>query len=93
MIDKYPSVKSSFLETDEDGGVDGGFGNNSLMYKSDVNDPSLANASQTHSVFEILYTLNSLSTFSNVQSDPSKSSLNSGKILNSVNYKLSKSII
>lgn len=45
MIDKYPAIKSSFLETDEDGAADNGFGNTSLMYKADVNDPSLANAS------------------------------------------------
>jgi len=63
MIDKYPSVKSSFIETDEDGATGNGFGNNSFMYKADVNDPSLANATQTHSIFEIVYTLNSLSSF------------------------------
>lgn len=63
MIDKYPAIKSSFIEMDDDGAVGNGFGNNSLMYKADVNDPSLANASQTHSIFEMVYTLNSLSSF------------------------------
>jgi len=45
MIEKYPSVKSSFLEIDDDGAIDNGFGNNNYLYKGDVNDSSLANAS------------------------------------------------
>ena len=59
IIEKYSSVKSGFFEYDEDS-ADRGFGNNSLMYKSDVNDPSISHASQTHSFFEVLYSLNTL---------------------------------
>lgn len=64
MIEKYPSVKSAFFEYDEDS-ADRGFGNNSLMYKADVNDPSITGASQTHSFFQVLYTLNVLSQAAN----------------------------
>ena len=45
------------LETDEDA-LDGGFGANSLMYRADINDPSLANGSKSHASFEFLFTVN-----------------------------------
>ena len=53
------------METEDDQAGDNGFRNSSLMYKADVNDPSLSNASQTHSIFEMIYTLNSLSSIQN----------------------------
>ena len=56
-MEKYPSVRSSMLEADEDA-LDGGFGGNNLLYRADINDPALANGSKTHAIFEFLYTFN-----------------------------------
>jgi hypothetical protein len=52
MIEKYPALKSAFLEVEDDS-IDKGFGPR-FMYRGDINDPTLANASQTHSFFELL---------------------------------------
>ena len=54
---KYAPVRSGMLEADEDA-VDGGFGDTIMLYKPDVNDPALSNVSQTHSVFELMFSLN-----------------------------------
>ena len=56
MIERYPGLKSSFLEVDEDS-ADYGFGDFHIFYRPDVNDPSIANAGQTHSLFEIIRTV------------------------------------
>jgi len=45
------------LEADEDA-LDNGFGNSNQFYKADINDPALANASQTHAIFEFTHTYN-----------------------------------
>jgi hypothetical protein len=55
MVIKYPAVRSAILEIDEDQ-AGNGFGNCSLLYRADINDPSLANAGETHCLFEILTT-------------------------------------
>ena len=45
------------LEADEDA-FGSGFGNNSLTYRADINDPAIANAGETHALFELLHTYN-----------------------------------
>lgn len=57
MFGKYPATRSCLLELDEDA-IGGGFGDNNILYKADINDPALANAGQTHAVFEFLHTFN-----------------------------------
>jgi len=58
MMLKYPSTRSSLMEADEDD-QDHGFGNQSKIYRADINDPALSNAGQTHAIFEFLHTFNS----------------------------------
>jgi hypothetical protein len=57
MFGKYPATRSCLLELDEDA-TGGGFGDTSLLYKADINDPALSNAGQTNAVFEFLHTFN-----------------------------------
>ena len=45
------------LEADEDA-FGSGFGNISGFYRADINDPALANAGETHAIFELLHTYN-----------------------------------
>lgn len=53
---KYPAARSAMLEADEDA-LDAGFGFNHL-YRANINDPALSNASQSHALFEFLHTYN-----------------------------------
>ena len=46
------------MDVDEDA-AGNGFGSTTLLYKADINDAALANASQTHALFEFIYTYNS----------------------------------
>ena len=55
LMQKYPAVRSSLLDPEED---TYGLADTNLLYRADVNDPCLANASQTHCMFEFLYTHN-----------------------------------
>ena len=70
-------ARSSILDLDEDA-VDGGFGLNA-NYRHHITDPSLANAGQTHGLFEILFTYN-------LYSDSSQNH-------SYANFKLAKSIL
>jgi len=57
ILTKYPSAKSSLIELDDEGlhnAFSGSFG----LYKPDLNDPQLSNASQTSIVLELVSTLN-----------------------------------
>ena len=45
------------LEADEDA-LDQGFGESTLSYRANINDPSLANAGDSHAIFEFLSTYN-----------------------------------
>jgi hypothetical protein len=57
MMAKYPSARSCMLEADEDA-IDSGFGNPTLQYRPDINDPALSNAGQSNALFEFLHTYN-----------------------------------
>ena len=56
-MNKYPSARSAMLDFEDDS-VGGGFNMtpNTVLYRSDLNDPQLANASQTQIVFELCQT-------------------------------------
>lgn len=56
ILGKYPAARSALQEVDEDA-ADGGFGFNA-NYRPNIGDPALANASQSHCVFELLFTYN-----------------------------------
>ena len=60
MVVKYSQVRSAILDIDEDQ-VGNGFGNTHMLYRSDINDPALANSGETHCFFEILQTYNCFS--------------------------------
>lgn len=56
ILTKYPSAKSSLIELDEEGltiAFQGSFG----VYKPDLNDPQLSNASQSSIVLDLTTTL------------------------------------
>ena len=59
ILNKYPSARSTMLDFEDDS-VGGGFGitPTTALYRADVNDPQLANASQTQAVFEFNHTYN-----------------------------------
>ena len=48
IMNAYPSARSTMLDFEDDS-VGGGFGNTptNALYRGDLNDPQLANASQT----------------------------------------------
>ena len=48
------------MEADEDA-QDHGFGNQTKIYRADINDPALSNAGQAHAIFEFLHTMNTRS--------------------------------
>lgn len=58
-MNKYPGARSTLLDFEDDS-VGGGFQMTpeKALYKADINDPQLSNASQTQIVFEILHTYN-----------------------------------
>ena len=56
ILTKYPTAKSSLIEMDDEGlhnSFLGSFG----LYKPDLNDPQLSNASQSSIIFELTTTL------------------------------------
>lgn len=59
ILNKYPTARSAMLDFDDDS-VAGGFGITPMnaMYRGDLNDPQLANASQCPIVFEMCHTIN-----------------------------------
>eukprot|EP00355_Strombidium_rassoulzadegani_P003147 CAMPEP_0168614820 /NCGR_PEP_ID=MMETSP0449_2-20121227/4181_1 /TAXON_ID=1082188 /ORGANISM="Strombidium rassoulzadegani, Strain ras09" /LENGTH=285 /DNA_ID=CAMNT_0008655531 /DNA_START=895 /DNA_END=1752 /DNA_ORIENTATION=- len=57
MLQKYPHARSNLVDLDDDA-VGGGYGNNNILYRGDLNDPSLANVQQTNGIFEMLFCLN-----------------------------------
>jgi len=57
IASKYPAVRSNLVELEDDAGGDG-FGNSNFLYRADVNDPSIANASSSHCLLEIVFTYN-----------------------------------
>ena len=59
ILNRYPSARSTMLDFEDDS-VGGGFGitPTTALYRADVNDPQLANASQTQAVFEFNHTYN-----------------------------------
>lgn len=57
MMNKYSTARSCMLEADEDA-LDQGFGQSTLQYRSNINDPALSNAGDSHAIFEFLSTYN-----------------------------------
>ena len=57
ILGKYASARSAMLDFEDDS-VNGGFGQTpgSALYRGDINDPQLANASQCPAVFELSQT-------------------------------------
>lgn len=53
ILTKYPSSKSALLEVDNEG-MSSAFGPS--IYKTDINDPALSNASQSSITLEIMHT-------------------------------------
>ncbi|CDW76954.1 UNKNOWN [Stylonychia lemnae] len=55
IITKYPTTKSSLLEMDEEG-INNAFNSYEGIYKADISDPQLANASQCSIILELIHT-------------------------------------
>jgi hypothetical protein len=81
ILNKYSTARSAMLDFEDDS-VAGGFHATpaTAMYRGDLNDPQLANASQSPAVFELTQTFN-------LWASPF------AKPNNSVNYRLAKSIL
>ena len=59
ILNKYPSARSAMLDIDDDT-VTGGFAMTptTALYRGEIDDPYLANASETHIIFELCHTCN-----------------------------------
>ena len=67
MLTKYPSARSTLIELDDEG-----LGNafNASVYKPDINDPQLSNATQTSMVLELVTILSA--NHGRIKYDPSQ---------------------
>lgn len=81
ILGKYATARSAMLDFEDDS-VNGGFGLTpaAALYRGDINDPQLANASQSPAVFELSQTFH-------IWSSPI------ARPKNSINLRLAKAIL
>ena len=70
ILTKYPPAKSSLIELDDEG-LTNAFAGSYGLYKPDINDPQLSNASQTSIVLELVSTFSQTGIRGKGQYEPS----------------------